>query len=136
MVFGTFDVIHPGHVYFLNEAKRREKKTYLIVSVARDANVKKIKNRLPDNNEKKRLSHIRQLKIADLVVLGAPVDYLSHIIKYRPQILALGYDQLAYTYNLKKLLNAKGWQGKIIRLKAFKPQKFKSSIIKKQQDLG
>ena len=45
MVFGTFDGIHRGHLHFFKQARGLVKNPYLIVSVARDVNVKRIKGR-------------------------------------------------------------------------------------------
>ena len=62
MVFGTFDIFHPGHEHMLKEAK--EYGDELIVVVARDANVKKVKGRLPMHDENQRVFQIEKLKIA------------------------------------------------------------------------
>ena len=130
MVFGTFDILHKGHLNFFKQARKLSSKPYLIVSVARDVNVKKIKGNKPSLNEKKRLSLVKKTGLADKVVLGAPDDYISHIIRYKPQIIALGYDQRAYTQNLKYILKKRGLIVRIKRLKAFRPQIHKSSILK------
>ena len=55
MVFGTFDILHPGHLNFFKQA--REFGNFLIAVIARDKTVLKIKGRLPKNNEKKRLKN-------------------------------------------------------------------------------
>ena len=66
MVFGTFDILHKGHLYFLKEAK---KKGYLIAVVARDKTVVKVKKQKPVNNEKKRAENLRKIKFVNKVVL-------------------------------------------------------------------
>lgn len=130
MVFGTFDVLHPGHLNFFKQARALSKKPYLIVSVARDINVKKIKGHKPINGEKKRLLGVKSLKYINKAVLGGIRHHLSHIVKEKPHIIALGYDQTAYTQRLKKDLTKRGLNVKIKRLKAYKPSVFKSSKIK------
>lgn len=131
MVFGTFDILHPGHLNFFKQARRLAKHPFLIVSVARDANVKKIKGRKAQNGEKKRLGFVRALPLVNRAVLGGLNDYLPHIIKERPQIIALGYDQKTYTRNLKADLTEFGLDVKIKRLRAFKADIYKSSKMHK-----
>jgi len=130
MLFGTFDILHKGHLNFFKQAKRLAKNSFLIVSVARDRNVKKIKNHLPLHSEKQRLVKIRKLSIVDKVILGGLGSHLPHIIRQKPSIIALGYDQKAYTKGLKSLLLKKGLNAKIKRLKAYKPEVFKSGLLK------
>ena len=130
MVFGTFDGLHKGHLHFFEQARKLAQNSYLIVSIARDVNVKKIKGRPPRQSERIRLANVKRLKVADQVTLGNKTDYLSHIIKIRPQIIALGYDQSAYTKNLRLLLEQKGLRVKIARLKSHKPHIYKSSLKK------
>ena len=56
MVFGTFDGLHKGHIHFFNQAKNIVKNSFLIVSIARDKNVLKIKGKLPILNEIDRMN--------------------------------------------------------------------------------
>lgn len=65
MVFGTFDILHKGHINFFKQARKLAKKPYLIVSVARDINVKKIKGHKTINNEKYRLLKISKQRQVD-----------------------------------------------------------------------
>lgn len=130
MVFGVFDLLHPGHISFLKQAKKLG--PFLVVSVARDVNVKKIKGKSPIFDEKKRAEHIKQLKLASKVVLGGTKDAWPHIKKEKPDIIALGYDQGSFVGNLPKELLKRGLKAKIIRLKAFRPEVFKSKILRKR----
>jgi FAD synthetase len=131
MLFGTFDILHKGHLNFFKQARGLAKNPYLIVSVARDVNVQKIKGRKPLFNEKRRLKTIKKSKLVDKAVLGSLKGYLGHIIQQRPSIIALGYDQKAYIQGLKQKLSAGGLRVKVIRLKAFKPKIYKSSLAKR-----
>lgn len=130
MVFGTFDVFHKGHAHFFRQAKKLSRRPFLVVSIARDKNVETIKGRKPLHNEKQRFLSVRETGLADKVVLGGTINYLTHILKEKPQIIALGYDQKNYTKNLGKILKTKGLQVKIVRLKPFKPHVYKSSLVK------
>ena len=105
MVFGTFDGLHKGHLNFFEQAKNFTKNSFLIVSIARDKNVFKIKGKYPSLKEKKRVILVRGCKLVDRAVLSGVKNHLPHIIKMNPDIIALGYDQKAYVKNLKKDLN-------------------------------
>ncbi len=129
MVFGTFDLIHPGHINFFKQARRLARNAFLIASVARDENVSKIKSRPPRRSENDRAGALKKLWLVDKVVLGGKKSHLPHILRERPDIIALGYDQKAYTLNLKKDLKAKGLEVEIRRLKSFKPKLYKSGKI-------
>lgn len=131
MVFGTFDGIHRGHLSFFQQARALSKNPHLIVSVARDKNVKKIKGRLPARSEKVRLKAVKQCLLVNKAVLGGVKNYLNHIVKEKPAIIALGYDQQAYTPGLFRALKEKGLIVKIRRTRAFKPNIYKSSKILK-----
>ncbi len=128
MVFGTFDKFHPGHRYFLQEAKKYGH--YLIVVVARDKTVQKVKQKTPSFSEKERQKIIQKSKLADKVILGSLSNKYAAIQKYQPQIICLGYDQKYLTDNLKEKLEKMKIKTKIIRLKPFHPEKYKTSLIK------
>lgn len=133
MVFGTFDGLHKGHLNFFKQAKKLARKSFLIVSVARNKNVLKIKGRLPILNEKKRVALIKKCKMADKVVLSGLKNHLPHILKENPDIIALGYDQRAYVKNLKKDLKNKGKRNtpiKIVRLLPYKEKIYKNNLLK------
>ncbi len=132
IVFGTFDVFHRGHSYFLKEAKKQG--DYLIVVIARDKTVKKLKKEKPWNDEKERFNLVKNSLLADEVVLGNLKDKYKIIKEKKPDIIVLGYDQKFFVNKLqKKLKEFKLLKTKIIRLKSFFPQKYKSSIIKKSK---
>lgn len=130
MVFGTFDGLHRGHLNFFKQAKKLASKSFLVVSVARDRNVKKIKNIFPTLNEKKRLILVKKCKLVDKVILSGIKNHLPHILKEHPDIIALGYDQTAYVKNLKKDLKNKGMFVKIIRLKPYRENIYKNHLLK------
>lgn len=133
MVFGTFDGVHKGHLNFFKQARKLAPKSFLIVSVARDRNVLKIKGSSPALNEKKRITLIEKCKLVDKVVLSGVRNHIPHIIKEYPDIIALGYDQKAYVQNLKKDLKNKGVTVKITRLKSYKEKIYKNNLLKIQK---
>jgi len=133
MVFGTFDGLHAGHLHFFQQARNRVPNPYLIVSIARDINVFKIKNFHPILKERSRLNLVKKCPLVDKVVLSGLHKHLPHILKERPDIIALGYDQKDYTKNLKKDLKNKGLNVKIIRLKPHKKNIYKNSLLKNKR---
>ncbi|MDR3519534.1 MAG: adenylyltransferase/cytidyltransferase family protein [Candidatus Pacebacteria bacterium] len=130
MVFGTFDGLHKGHVDFFKQAKNFIKNSFLIVSIARDKNVLKIKGEYPSLKEGERVALVESCKLADKVILSGTKNHIPHIVKIRPDIIALGYDQKAYVKDLKKDLKNKGVLVKIIRLKPYKEHVYKNHLLK------
>lgn len=131
MVFGTFDYLHAGHENMLKQAKELGEE--ILVIIARDKTVKQIKGEFPDHNEKERLKILKETQWADKIILGDHKDKTKAIKLYRPDIIALGYDQFAFTYNLEKLIIDMKLNTKIVRLKPYKPDMYKSSLIKKNK---
>jgi len=128
IVFGTFDVFHLGHEYFLKKAKALG--DFLTVVIARDKTVKKVKGEYPQHNEKQRMENVKNSGIPDKVVLGNIDDKYKIIRKIKPNIIALGYDQFVFTYKLNKMIIDEKMDTEIIRLESFEPNLYKSSFIK------
>lgn len=127
MVFGTFDIVHPGHISFFKQAKKYG--DYLIVVVGRDKTVKKIKGRTPKHSEKIRLKKIKKVELIDKVILGYLGNPYKIIQKYKPDIICLGYDQNSFVGELPDALKKYKIKSKILRLKPFKPEIYKSSKL-------
>lgn len=121
MVFGTFDILHPGHLFLLNEAKKMGDS--LTVVIARDKTVMAVKNITAQNDEQTRLKNLADLNIADKVILGNSGDKYQVVRDEQPDIIALGYDQIAFTADLEKVFP----EIKIARLKPYKEDIYKSS---------
>ena len=75
---------------------------------------------------------VQKCQLADKVVLSGINNPLPHILKMRPDIIALGYDQKAYVKNLKKDLKNKGFSVKIVRLKPYREKIYKNHLLKKR----
>lgn len=129
MAFGTFDLFHAGHENYLRQAK--ELGDMLIVIVARDETVKKTKGHTPDQHERERLKNVKKSKIADKVILGFKGDKHKVIRKYKPNIIALGYDQFVFTQRLEKTIIDLKLDTVIHRMKPYQPEIYKSSLLKK-----
>ncbi|MBI2453607.1 adenylyltransferase/cytidyltransferase family protein [Candidatus Peregrinibacteria bacterium] len=134
MAFGTFDHFHAGHEACLQQAKALG--DILIVVVALDQTVRLIKGKSPDQTEKERRNTVKMSRLADKVVLGKPGDKYEVIRRYRPHIIALGYDQFTFTLRLRKFLIDHGMDTTIVRLQAYRPTIFKTSLLRKKADLS
>lgn len=130
MVFGTFDGLHLGHLNMLEQARKLSNETYLIVSIARDVNVFKIKGHKTSFNEVERLNFIKKNNLSDKVVLAGKTNYLVHILKEKPDIIALGYDQKAYVKELRNDLKERDSNIKIVRLKPYKNKIYKTHLLR------
>lgn len=121
---GTFDHLHPGHINFLKQAKALGDE--LIVIVARDENVQRIKGIKPEHEDYRKLN-LEKTGIPDRVVLGYPgKDLLSILNELLPDIVALGYDQRVSEEDIKALLP----DCQVVRLKPFHPRRYKSSFYR------
>ena len=125
IVFGTFDILHPGHKHVLKEAK--EYGDYLVVVIARDKNVKKIKGKKPKYNEQERKKNLNKLKIANKICLGHLTDKYKVLRDEKPDIVALGYDQRTY---VDELVDNVADHVQIVRLTPYKPEIYKSSKLR------
>ena len=130
LAFGAFDVVHPGHHYFLNKA--RELGNELFVVVARDSTIRKVKGHGSKFKEDERLKHVQEISFVDKAVLGNKGDKFKVIEEINPDVIVLGYDQDSFTDKLGEELKNRKMKIKIVRLKAHKPEIYKSSLLKKE----
>lgn len=92
LVFGTFDGLHSGHLFFLRSAKAQG--TVLIVAVARDEHVKLLKDKRPAISEQKRLEAVKRLKSVDEAYMcDEELGTYDLLAMARPDLIVLGYDQ-------------------------------------------
>jgi glycerol-3-phosphate cytidylyltransferase/FAD synthetase len=89
---GVFDIIHPGHIHTLNAAKSLG--DVLIVVIATDKTAEKMKKRLPLHNQNQRKLLVDSLSMVNLSVVGHEGDIFKTVDLIRPEIIALGYDQI------------------------------------------
>ena len=113
MASGVFDILHPGHLHFLEEARKLGDE--LVVVVATDNTVRKRKHE-PITPEDMRLKMIAALRIVDKAVLGHDGDMFKIVEEVRPNIIALGFDQTYREEELSKELEKRGLEIKIVRL--------------------
>ena len=117
MATGTFDILHMGHIYYLKEAKKLGDQ--LIVVVACDETVRKLKHE-PITSEQLRLGLIKELALVDEAYLGNKDDKYAIVEEIKPDIIALGFDQIHNTDELQEELKKRKLATKIVRLDKFK----------------
>ena len=115
---GVFDLLHLGHIKFLEAAKKEGGNgAKLFVVVARDRTVEKTKGRKPIIPEKQRCELINALKVVDKALLGyEKLDILEIINKIKPSVIALGYDQKTMEKKVQEYIKNKGIKIKIVRI--------------------
>lgn len=111
LVGGCFDILHLGHIIFLEKAKK--KGNFLIVLLESDQNVKEKKgeNR-PLNSQKNRAKVLAAVYFVDLIILlpkmkNADYDRVVNLIK--PKIIAVtwGDPEIKHKKRVARLISAK-----------------------------
>ncbi len=138
LAFGTFDLLHYGHVKMLEKAKELGgEKAELIVVVSRDSSAFRVKGHAPIFPEDQRMKLIKSLRVVNDAVLGHEGDNWKDRLKIigdlKPDIIALGYDQPIEISALQDELIKRGIKVKIVRLEKYGEASFDSSskIVKK-----
>lgn len=132
---GVFDLLHLGHVKFLEAAKAvGGKKAKLVVVIARDRTVEKIKNGKPIMPEDQRLALVQSLKIVNRAILGQETLDLENIIQaVKPDIIALGYDQIEMEKRVNDYIKSHGMKIIVVRIEKFLAEELDSSSKIKQK---
>lgn len=129
MCTGTFDKIHPGHLYYFSEAKKYGDR--LVVVVARDSTSESFKKKKPSHNEKERLENVRMLDIVDEAVLGNQGDIFKIVEDIKPDVICLGYDQKVLKEELESELRKRDVKADVVRIGPYMQHVYKSSMINK-----
>jgi FAD synthetase len=109
---GTFDILHPGHLYYLEESRKLGDELWVIV--ARDSNVKhKPRPVIPEEH---RLAMVAALKPVDHAVLGDKTDMFRPIEEIRPEIITIGFNQMFNETKLEEQLLARNLSPRIVRI--------------------
>lgn len=129
MCAGTFDIIHPGHLFYLSEAKKYGDR--LVVVVARDKNSENFKGKAPAHSENERLERVRTLNIVDEAVLGSNGNIFDIMERVKPDVICLGYDQNVKKQEVEDELRKRSIKAEVIRIDAYLPNLYKSSKLGK-----
>lgn len=128
MVFGVFDGVHEGHRHFLKEAKALG--DYLIAVVAQNHIVEHLKGHAPHLDLAERFAHLQREDGVDEVAVGdAELSTYEIVKQYRPDIIALGYDQKLLRDDLERHRTEFDWPVEFRTLSAYEPNIYHSSLL-------
>jgi len=132
---GVFDLLHLGHVRYLEEAKKAGgKDAELIVIVARDSTVEKRKSKRPIMSENQRRALVESLKVVDEAILGYEEFDIGKVIeRIKPDVIVFGHDQEGMEENVRDYLKEKEIKTKVVRIGKFEEDKLDSSSKIKQR---
>jgi cytidyltransferase-like protein len=126
---GVFDIIHPGHIHTLREAKSLG--DVLVVTIARDSTVERLKGKKPLHEACIRRDMVSSISYVDVALLGDEHDIFKTVEYVKPDIIALGYDQVHEEGYIMHECIKRGLRVSIVRLTSPLPD-IKSSIIKSE----
>jgi FAD synthetase len=126
---GVFDLLHLGHLRFLEESKRKGGPgSRLVVVVARDKTVFRRKGRSPVIPEDQRRELVAALRVVDRAILGREeIDLLGILKEVKPDIVCVGYDQDEIRVAVARLIRIQGLPIRVIGVRRFGPIGFNSS---------
>lgn len=124
MAFGTFDLFHPWHVYYLSQAERLGDE--LIIVIARDTRVQKLKWRRSHDDENSRLSNVSYAFRDAHVILGDETNILTPLSVHQPDVLAFWYDQKIPEEQIREHFPTI----EIVRIGGYETDKWKSSKLR------
>lgn len=118
---GVFDLVHYGHIRFIEEAKKLGgENSRLVVIVARDKTVDRLKGRRPIIPEDQRRAVVESLKPVDEAILGyEDLSFAETIAKIKPDIIAVGYDQRSIENDVRAFIKARGLTIGVVRVGKF-----------------
>jgi FAD synthetase len=139
---GVFDLIHYGHIQYLREAKKAGgPKARLVVIIARDQTVERLKGTHPVLPEKQRRAVVESLKPVDEAILGLEdLSFSAVIERVQPDVIAVGYDQRAIEDAVRSAITRAGKRVRVVRIRQFdqssldSSSKIKRKIIAELQD--
>ncbi len=124
MATGVFDILHLGHLHFLNESKKLGDE--LVVVVARDSTARK-NGKEPIFDEASRLSMVSALKCVDRAILGHEGDIYRTVEEVMPDVITLGFDQKFNECNIVDNSAERGIKVKVVRISKFEDSSILSS---------
>jgi FAD synthetase len=132
---GNFDLLHLGHVKYLEEAKKAGgENAELIVILARDSTVRKRKGKRPVVPEDQRRALVESLRVVDEALLGYEDFSIRKVLKkIKPAVVAVGYDQTGIEHAVREAVAQTGLDVKVVRIGKFGKEELNSSLkIKKK----
>lgn len=129
LAFGTFDVFHPGHQFYLEKCAKYGNELYVVVAL--DETVKQVKGFYTQDSQDERLKKVQNCSIVTKAMLGNKNDKYAIIEEVRPDVLCIGYDQKAFVDKLASELQKRELMCSVIKItESLKPEIFKSSKLR------
>lgn len=128
---GTFDGLHPGHLKFLQYAKKFGNELWVVV--ARDESALKVRGHAPLFGESDRLKLVRSINIVDKAVLGSTRSWFDSVKQADPEVIVLGHDQKVDLEKLEEFVEKENLKARrIVRAPQFERSKYRSSRIREE----
>ncbi|HCB35593.1 MAG TPA: hypothetical protein DEP25_03050 [Candidatus Taylorbacteria bacterium] len=129
LVFGVFDGLHNGHRFLLGEARKLGNR--LIAAVAQDSVVAQIKRRPPVHSLAERIKMLEESRLVDHAVPGdTTLGSWSAVMKWKPNIVALGYDQTELEKELRTFIKKENLPLAIVKIEAHEGNRLHSRFLR------
>ncbi|MFB6110430.1 MAG: adenylyltransferase/cytidyltransferase family protein [Halodesulfurarchaeum sp.] len=115
---GTFDIVHPGHLHYLREAKAMGESLHVIV--ARRQNVTHKESPVLSNRQRRDV--VAALEMVDAARIGHATDIFAPIEEIDPDVIALGYDQHHDPDAIRAALDDRGIDCRVERVSGREPR--------------
>ncbi|MFH2063229.1 MAG: adenylyltransferase/cytidyltransferase family protein [bacterium] len=130
LVFGVFDLLHPGHVFFLEQARSHGER--LVVIVTRDERALEGKGRRPVFSLEERLKLVGSLQAVDLAEAGDRPGEWTAILRHKPNVICIGHDQTADHPKIRQQIESITPKPQILRLPTYGDGELSSSAIRRR----
>lgn len=129
MATGVFDLLHLGHLRFLEESKKKGGPgSKLVVVVASDKTVFRSKGKGPVIPADQRRTLVAALRVVDRAILGKEEREILGILKeVKPDIVCVGYDQDEISAAVRRVIRKQGLAIRVVKIQRFGPAGFNSS---------
>jgi cytidyltransferase-like protein len=127
MIGGAFEIIHPGHIHTMAEARKLG--DTLVAVVATDSAVLKNKGREPVTTQELRVRLVSSLRMVDVALAGGKGSIYETLERVRPDVVALGYDQKHNPIEIEDEARRRGMSLRVVRLDSPIPGIKTSKII-------
>jgi FAD synthetase len=126
---GVFDLLHLGHLRFLEESKKSGGSgSKLVVVVARDKTVRRRKGKGPVVPEDQRRELVAALRVVDRAILGREeIDLLGILKEINPNLVCVGYDQDEIRIAVTRVIKKEALPVRVVRIRRFGPVGYNSS---------
>lgn len=127
MIGGAFEIIHPGHLHTIEQARKLG--DTLVVVVATDRNIVKNKGREPVTKQEWRVKLVAAIRGVDVSLAGGAGSIYDTLEKVRPDVVALGYDQIHNPADIEAEARRRGLELSVVRLSSPLPEVKTSKIV-------